>query len=422
MRPIVLFVIACVAWAGDPLAIHPPVWKPLVEAGADAMELRLRERSAEAARASAKLVAEKWPSPVVFAANSENVIRSPTGQVRLLGAAVWLGLGSEAERQQWRRLASRLCVDLAKAHKANGGVWGDAWQSALWAGNLARGAWMLGDALTPGEQTLVAKVIAHESDRWISRPPEGWSAKDKMGGDSKGEENGWNSSIVVLAVAMLRDHPNRQAWLRTSVSYIMTAVGTRRDLEDATAVNGRMIKEWVPAWCLSDEGFVVNHNIYPHPDYTRVSMAAGPAIVIYTFAGMEVPVALRHNLRFIYDNFSNRIWPVPPYAAAGPIYQPDGSIAWPGRGEAERAKEVLAYLGADLTIRLAFPDDPALSASAAAWARRHLERADATNAGGVRRVNSGIDSNSMNNLLSLQVLRSGAVRLSAAATAAGVAQ
>src|SRR5687768_3496730 len=49
----------------------------------------------------------------------------------------------------------------------DGKPWGNSWQSAMWTGTLAFGAWMIWDKLDPQLQKDVERVVGAEADRFL---------------------------------------------------------------------------------------------------------------------------------------------------------------------------------------------------------------------------------------------------------------
>ena len=73
----------------------------------------------------------------------------------------------------------------------------ESWQSGMWTGTLACGAWLIWDKLDPPLQQAIERVIAWEDDVLAKRePPNGlWL-------DTKAEENGWEVPCLVLGELM----------------------------------------------------------------------------------------------------------------------------------------------------------------------------------------------------------------------------
>lgn len=388
----------------------------------DAVDL-LAPLAREAVREAYKKVREYTPGAdgvVPFTSNTESEIRTPAGLCRAIAVGMALGLDRGWKPKQKADARHRCVVvvrSLARAHKANGGIWGDAWQSALWSTNLTLAAWFLADELPEADQELVLTAAAHEADRYLDVPPPAWNGE---GGDTKGEENAWNAAALFLASARLPRHPHAAAWRRMAVSYTLTALAMKRDVGSTTQVNGRPIKDWITGFNLSDEAMAANHDIYPHPAYTIAAIAGDKLAVFAALGGQDAPVAVSWNVAAVYRSLVNHQWPSPPNnPPGGTIYQPDGTIYWPGQGESDRARHYAAFANMDLTmLALHIVDAPA--SQAAGWEVEHLRRmkkSGTPNPG----VNDGVNTAAISAYLLHWCLQAGAIRMSDAPEAAGIA-
>src|SRR5262249_32914145 len=116
-------------------------------------------------------------------------------------------------RAEVRAHALALTKYIALTHTANslaagdGEAWGDHWQSALWTARVGTGAWLLWNDLPDETKVMVARMIIHEADRFNTRPPDNGEM-----GDTKAEENAWNSEVITLAGCMFPQHPNSTLW------------------------------------------------------------------------------------------------------------------------------------------------------------------------------------------------------------------
>ena len=80
-----------------------------------------------------------------------------------------------------------------------------------------------------GSGSLVRRMAVDEADRLIDyEVPYYRDANGKVvfKGDSKAEENSWNSTILVIAAAMMPEHPHWKGWYDKSVE--LRAFGLRR--------------------------------------------------------------------------------------------------------------------------------------------------------------------------------------------------
>ncbi len=197
-----------------------------------------------------------------------------------------------------RAEAERILVSLipvfAAHHVANNPEkkswwWGDEWQSAFWAGELARGAWVLSDELPPETRRDVALVIAFEADRFVGLP-----APSNEFGDTKAEENAWNSQALVLAACMLPNHPNRAAWEDRAREYMVTAFAAPQDLGQDRIVDGKPLNEWLRGANVHRDYTLENHNLF-HLDYLATYGLNVENAVAYGLAGLPLPESALFN-------------------------------------------------------------------------------------------------------------------------------
>ncbi|QBG49149.1 hypothetical protein EGM51_17755 [Verrucomicrobia bacterium S94] len=94
--------------------------------------------------------------------NKEHTIRPATSAAYGLAVALCTGTVSGEEALE---ITLKLIRGAASIHKANGGKWGDHWQSSLWAAQLGRAAWMLWDELDMETREQVARLVVHEAGR-----------------------------------------------------------------------------------------------------------------------------------------------------------------------------------------------------------------------------------------------------------------
>jgi hypothetical protein len=194
---------------------------------------------------------------------------------------------------------------------ADGKHWGatekfgpESWQSGMWTGTLAFGAWLMWDKLEPASRQGIQNVVAWEDDILAGRaPPHGlWL-------DTKAEENGWEVPPLVLGELMLPSHPRAAAWHETAIKYMMNTLCTSNDMQDTNLVDGRAVCQWVRGANLQPDFTLENHNIF-HPSYVACSSYfLTQAAMYYTYAGRPVPQAATHHLMETWRMFQTVILP-----------------------------------------------------------------------------------------------------------------
>lgn len=190
--------------------------------------------------------------------------------------------------------AERLIASMACRHKANCGDkgWGDQWQSALWAAQGAEAAWFLWDKLSPDTRQMVLNMLVHEADRFIGYKVPYY--RDKTGrivspGDTKTEENAWNSNILTIACDMLPHHPHWQSWFVKNRELQISAYARPSDLKRDTTIDGVRVFDLLQGSNMNEDGTVVNHNRI-HPDYMVAFMHNATNALLDRLAG-KAPLA-----------------------------------------------------------------------------------------------------------------------------------
>lgn len=152
----------------------------------------------------------------------------------------------------------------ADALAADGKKWGvfDAgakwdphgWQSPLWAATMGLSAVLLEKQLDPDVVQACKKVVATEADVLVKIPP----ASGYIG-DTKCEENAWDTTITALAAAWMPDDPRAKDWLDTAKKYLVNTYTVPDPSNDP-------LKSWITTQTLYPSFAVENHGFY-HPMY-----------------------------------------------------------------------------------------------------------------------------------------------------------
>ena len=237
--------------------------------------------------------------------HEEHAIRPVTSAALAAAVCVRSGLCGPGETA----VALELIGKVAAAHVTAGGTtqsgkpWGHQWQSALWAWLDASAAWLLWGDLPASDRSRVVAMLVDEADRFVDLP-----APSAEFFDTKGEENSWNSLVLILAAVALPDHPHAPGWERRGREYMISAAATRDDARAReSGIRGANVHS---DFTLENHGFV-------HPDY----MSAVPYLnllnaLVYRLAGRSVPEACVHNA-------------VPIYSAIKRLTMPDGGVLYP---------------------------------------------------------------------------------------------
>lgn len=188
------------------------------------------------------------------------------------------------------------CVD--------GKQWGNSWQSGMWTGTLAFGAWLVWDKLEPDLQKDLERIVAFEADRFLKiKPPSGrWA-------DTKAEENGWDLTCISVAANMFPFHTHAAAWNEKAIEYMMNVLSVAQDRKDNTLVDGHPVNEWVCTENMHPDFTLENHYIL-HPSYIQCSSYfLTEAAMHYKFAGKPIPQAATHHLMDTWRMFQTILLP-----------------------------------------------------------------------------------------------------------------
>jgi hypothetical protein len=200
----------------------------------------------------------------------------------------------------------------------------------------------LWDHLAPEAREDVASMLVAEADRRTGLAAEYWQGPDGAiltPGNTKAEEDSWNSALLELAIAMMPEHPRATAWRSRALELEIASFARLSDVTSSAVVNGRPLSEWLGGANIFDDGTLENHSRI-HPDYMTTVQHNWWAA---DFAGLRegrTPDAALHNGTLVYGAFTTREFPTPPYLApggtiyrigTGDLYFPQGSDWGPVR-------------------------------------------------------------------------------------------
>lgn len=296
-------------------------------------------------------------------------IRSPAQMVSALAVALSLrGVYDPAEvgvpTAEARRVLQRLISSLAESHVANpeslggGPRWGDSWQSAHWAFFTGFGAFLVWNTLDAPTQESVARVVVHEAGRFDRDPPYADSSRH----DTKADENAWNANVLVLAQAMMPNHPEAARWRYRASQWMLGSYTRASDMRRDDVIDGLPLRSWVGGYNMSEQGYVYNHGLV-HPDYiAAIEMGLWNYLPV-ALAGQQPPESMGWNVDVAYRCLQSCDWPSPPYAAPGGtmyregeplVYYPNGTDWSPNRVDNFMIVDVLVDAFAPRTL-----DEPA---------------------------------------------------------------
>lgn len=251
-------------------------------------------------------------------------------------------------------LSLNLIRSLAYRHKSNIGKdgWGDQWQSALWAAQVAEAGWFLWNELSNSDKELLCRMLVHEADRFIDYEVPYY--RDISGniiskGDTKAEENAWNSNILTIATAMMPDHEHFDCWMAKNIELQISAYATPEDLNKDIVVDGVQLNQILKGSNMESDGTVINHNIL-HPDYMTAFMLNTTNVWLYELAGRKGLQSSLYNGDKIYYALTevlfngNTMYQKVDGKASSLIYFPEGND-WGGKRQANYwLMDIMAYL------------------------------------------------------------------------------
>lgn len=230
--------------------------------------------------------------------HGEHQIRPYASWVNAAAVALKFGQFEQSavgfSKQQIKAATLSLIEELGAHHAANTNKqswwWGDEWQSAHWATFVATGAWLLWERLPASAQDDVVGMLVFEADRFVRDPP-----PHSEFGDTKAEENAWNSQILALACNMLPRHPHHLAWAEQARRYMVCSYPTAKDAESDRLVDGKPLKEYIQGPNVHPDHTVENHGFF-HPDYLACYSLMVRNACAYRLAGEPVPEATLFNV------------------------------------------------------------------------------------------------------------------------------
>ena len=262
--------------------------------------------------------------------NNEFKVRGPSMQAQGISTAIKLGLYDAGYTGVSEQAALDICAKLvrsvARQHKENfEGGWGGDWQGDFWAAVAGHAGWLTWEQYDDKDRELIRKMVEWEANRRMNDTTPYLRKKDGTvvtPGDTKAEENAWNSNVLVVACAMMPHHDNYKKWREKAVELVISAYSHPKDADSDVVVNGRPLKEWLNGSNTEDNYAVVNHNRI-HPDYMAAATLNLWNASLLTLGGKSVPEGVFFNIDKVYRALVAWNYPSPPYnAPGGTMYQP----------------------------------------------------------------------------------------------------
>jgi len=177
---------------------------------------------------------------LLFVAYSSSVIRDPL--------LLQVGIANQPEvlKAHWATVFT-LCItfvplgmivagSVAFRHRVNvDGGWGGGWQDDLWAALAGHAAWLIWERFNDNDKELIQKMVEWEANRRMDYTVPYYRAKDGTiagrQGDTKAEENAWNSNVLFLGCAMMPKHENYDKWYNKALELAISAYAHPKDVD-----------------------------------------------------------------------------------------------------------------------------------------------------------------------------------------------
>ncbi len=182
-----------------------------------------------------------------------------------------------------RDMATKALTFGYSTHKANrlktttdGKYWGstgkndNVWESSLWTASLAYAAYFLDHELDDNRKRCIYQMIKAECNYELERDiPTGYA------GDTKAEENGWETNILACALGLYPDDPLAAEWFGRLRQFAINCYSQADDAQDSTVIDpdydNTTVRDLYIGKNLYDDYTLQNHN-YFHTSYQNVVM------------------------------------------------------------------------------------------------------------------------------------------------------
>jgi hypothetical protein len=180
-------------------------------------------------------------------------------------------------------LAMKSLVFAYSTHKANqlkvcsgGNYWGSTstsdyvWESSLWAMSVCYSAFFQWDKLSDAQKGYIYNMVKAECNYELNRTiPTGYV------GDTKAEENGWETNILACALGLFPDDELAEQWFNRLRVFAINCYSHPNDARDATVIDpeydNTTVKSLYKGQNLYKDYTLQNHNLF-HTSYQNVVM------------------------------------------------------------------------------------------------------------------------------------------------------
>lgn len=237
------------------------------------------------------------------------------GKVRLPDGVTWETL---------EQMALHTLVFAYSTHKANrlktcagGKYWGSisksdhVWESSLWAMSVAYSAFFQWDKLSSQQKKYIENLLKAECNYELER-----SIPTGHVGDTKAEENGWETNVLAVTLGLFPDDPLADKWFQRLRAFAINSYSHPSDKNNTTIIDpdydNVTIADFYEGQNLYDDYTLQNHNFF-HSSYQNVVIqelgesALALKLFQQTLYGKEKwhTNALMHNCQKVMDNVLN---------------------------------------------------------------------------------------------------------------------
>jgi len=313
----------------------------------------------------------------------ESKVRGAGSQAYSIATLLKLGLYDAKHTGVSEQTALDICTKITRSiahqHKANvvNGGWGGGWQDDWWAAIAGHAGWLTWEHYDAKDQELIRKMVEWEANRRMNYTVPYYRKKDGTivtPGDTKAEENAWNTTVLFLACAVMPNHENYDKWYVKGIELAISAYAHPNDVESDVVLNGKPLKEWLNGSNTEEDYSVINHNRI-HPEYaSRTGLSLWGAAVL-TLGIQPVPKGIFFNSDKVYRMLVEVKYDSPPYAApGGTCYKPGSAEIYFPQGSDWGTCRYFTMGPWDAMIH-AYGLDAGLSPNAAYWEKLHSTKA-----------------------------------------------
>lgn len=202
------------------------------------------------------------------------LVKYGQGKVTLPDGVTWEDL---------KTIARKSLIFAYSTHKANrlkvcsnGGYWGSTagndyvWESSLWAMSVAYSAFFQWDTLSEEQRGYIQAMLIAECNCELQRTiPTGYA------GDTKAEENGWETNILAATLGLFPNHELAPKWFDRLREFAINCYSHPDDATDNTIIDPdydeKTVADLYKGQNLYSDYTLQNHNLF-HTSYQNVVM------------------------------------------------------------------------------------------------------------------------------------------------------